>query len=400
MAKNGLNSLADKKFLHDCWKELYQASKKRKRDGSGIDGVSLNYFKDHEMEFIRQVSSVLKTKSYSPQPLLPHFIPKPNGKDRVICVPTVQDRLIQRAMIKFLNDRGYGFRNSISYGFVKGRSVGRAAELAIEKRAVNQWVYKADITQFFDTVDRDILLEKISKKIRLRSLHPLIEKIVRTEILYRHQGVEKRINKLGIKKGVGLRQGMPASPYLANVMLSDFDRMIEKHKLPLIRYADDIIAFGASEGECRRIHDICSDLLNDEELFIHPVGDNQKTVIANPTETVEFLGLGLAKVDDGYQLIVTDKQLQSLKQKILQVADMDYCRKNKITISGLTRMLSDKIAGFLSAYDLCSNGEQLDHCLKAAKSLALKNLFVNEFGISYEELTKKQKYFLEIADDE
>lgn len=398
MPSVGLKSLANKQFLNECWLDLYGRSKKRKRDSFGVDGISINSFKSNPKALIDSISSDLKANTYSPDLLIPHFIPKANGKDRVICVPTIPDRLVQRALLRLLHEKGYAFSNSINFGFVKGRSVSDAAERAVLMRTQQPWVYKADIAQFFDTIDRDLLLEKVRKKIRLSSLHHLIEQIIRNEIYCKHAGITKRITKMGIKKGTGLRQGMPASPYLANVMLSDFDKEIEKRKLPLIRYADDIIAFGKNREECERIHEICTSLLNDEKLFVHPVGSNKKTTIASPTETVEFLGLGLAQSNGGYELIVTENQLGSLRQKIMQVSDLDYCLKSGISISKLTKQIGYMIDGYISAYEICSNHEQLEHSVLSAKSLALKQLFIKGFKIDYERLNNKQKRFLEILE--
>ncbi len=377
---------------------MYKDSKLRKRHGFGSDEISLNSFKANADLYIKDLSVSLRKNSYTPNSLLPHLIPKPSGSDRVICVPTVHDRLVQRALIQYLHTKGYGFENSISYGFVKNRSVSEAAMKAIEYRKQKPWAYKADISSFFDSINRDILVEQVRKKIRLTTLHPIITSIINTEIYSHHSGVKKRIKKLGIVPGIGLRQGMPASPYLANLMLFEFDKEIEKMRIPMVRYADDLIAFGNSEKECKEIHEKCVELLAKEGLNIHPIAKSSKTMIAEPSEPIEFLGLSLSPdTKNGYSLIVADKQLNAIKQKILELGDLDHCIKQGISISKLTRKVDDSISGYLGAYSICNNTEQLEQTINSAKSLAMSRLFVDQFGIDFKSLTNKQKQFLELT---
>jgi len=375
---------------------MFSSTARNKRNGFGLDGISINDFKANEKPYISLLSKELRNGSYLLQQLNPHFIPKASGKDRVICVPTVRDRLLQRAVLSLLHSKGYGFENSISYGFVRDKSVQKAATQAVALRNDKQWVYKADISAFFDTVDRNLLLEKVRRKIRVTSLHNLIETFIRSEIHCRDQSIEKKIKRMGIQVGLGLRQGMPVSPYLANLYLHNFDMKIEKLNIPMVRYADDLVAFGTSKQECEEIHEICLEQLGKEGLAIHPLGTSSKTVIVGPTETVEFLGLGLEKSKDGYSLVVTKKQLEAITNKILDTSSIDHCLRNGITLTRLIRRLDDQTSGYYGAYDVCSNLEQLDHTLKAAKSKSLQRLFLEEFGIKYKNLTNKQKRFLQI----
>src|SRR5690554_7598767 len=102
MAKNALAQLASPTYLATVWREMYRAASPAGRKSAGNDGVTLDLFEKHSRAFIKEISLDLKSGEYTPQPLTPHFIPKPNGKDRVICVPTVRDRLLQRALIQIL----------------------------------------------------------------------------------------------------------------------------------------------------------------------------------------------------------------------------------------------------------------------------------------------------------
>ena len=145
---------------------------------------------------------------------------------------------------------------------------------------------------------------------------------------------------------------MPISPYLANLYLHDFDKEMIAANIPMIRYADDIIAFRSNKQECLDLHDKCRSSLTKLELRLHDISLNgqTKTSISSPNDTVEFLGLGLAKSNESYQLIVTTDQLNSIKQRLYQMSKMDYCSKNGITISKLLFRLDNK---FLFRVEIC-----------------------------------------------
>ena len=104
---------------------------------------------------------------YQYSPLRPALLPKPDNSYRVICVPTVRDRIVQRAVLNFLAE-GDKCRllNDVSFGFVQGRGVKQAAQKARKTRNKKAWAYKTDITKFFDNVPRKTLKDIVKKKIR------------------------------------------------------------------------------------------------------------------------------------------------------------------------------------------------------------------------------------------
>lgn len=393
MSQSALQELSNYDFLSNIWRTMYISTSRTARQSKGHDGISLIHFENNKKFYLKELARELRTGRYQPQPLTPHFIPKADGKDRVICVPAVCDRLAQRALGDFLHQKNYQFHNRISYGFVKGKSVQKAANAAIEYRNQHPWVYKADISAFFDRIDRAILIEKIQSNIRLRSLHPLLIKIVNTEIAVRDSYTEKRIKNLGIKQGEGLRQGMPISPYLANLMLKNFDASLQNQRVKAIRYADDLIVLCDNRQECEATHRLSVSLLDKENLSIHPLEDQTKTTIASPEEMVEFLGLGLSPSEDKYHLIVTDNQLASIKGKLLAMSDINTCLTQNIKMTNFLNRLEGKISGFRGAYTLCKNKEQLEKILDSGKNKVLKRMF-NQLGINYKELTKKHRLFL------
>ncbi len=194
---------------------------------------------------------------------------------------------------------------------------------------------------------------------------------------------------------------MPISPYLSNLYLADFDKAVVKYEIPMIRYADDIIAFGKSEEDCLKIHEFCKKNLDKLDLKIPEISEKDKTTIATPNQTIEFLGLGISKDKKAeYKLIVTDDQIAKIKTKLFELVDINYCHKHKITIGKLIQKIDNRISGYENAYDICSNRNSLSQSLNDLKSDVLGKILSSNFGMDINSLSKKQKIFLELSKDQ
>jgi len=125
MASTSLNAIASYATLDRAWRDLFKRSRPKSRNTLGIDDASINDFARDPKPRLRMISTQLKSGEFAFNRLRPHLVIKPDGKKyRLICVPTVNDRVVQRALLDFLTDKyGSRFKNSISYGFIKGRSL-------------------------------------------------------------------------------------------------------------------------------------------------------------------------------------------------------------------------------------------------------------------------------------
>jgi retron-type reverse transcriptase len=172
------------------------------------------------------------------------IIRKPNSdKDRVICIPTVRDRVVQRAIVHYLDSsKRLPIYNPSSFGFIKGQGTKKAIDKAVEFRSLYEWCVKADIESFFDQVPRPFLKERISAVLQNHSLVPLICSAISCEIRGAPD-IQARAAAQGIRGGLGIRQGMPLSPMLANLVLSKFDRAIAANQIPMIRYGRPVTIF-------------------------------------------------------------------------------------------------------------------------------------------------------------
>tara|TARA_A200000113_G_C8851573_1_gene350391 strand:+ start:145 stop:1353 length:1209 start_codon:yes stop_codon:yes gene_type:complete len=400
LAKSALQEISSLSHLETVWKDMFSNIPRKKRHTAGIDEVSAKDFENNKKIFLTNISRALLTNDYKPSPLVAHFIPKSNGKDRVICVPTITDRLVQRAVLNYLNKKGYTLDNEISFGFIKGQDNGVKPSLyrAIELRNSSGWAYKADISAFFDTVDRDLIKQAVTKKIRAASIRKLVSSFIDTEVKVRNSSEKNKLNKNGIKEGIGLRQGMPISPYLANLFLTDFDKLITKKKIQMVRYADDLIAFAKSSRQCESIHDLCKGKLRSLGLEIHDIGPGSKTEIKEPHEMVEFLGVGLEVTPKRqYQLIVPDSKKAIIKNELYKYKNISFCAKHDLNISTLQSLMLNKIDGYLEAYRHCVNAQALGNFLADTYQCVMHSILLDEYKIDLNSLSKNQINFLRLT---
>ncbi len=326
-------------------------------------------------------------------------IPKDNGKYRIICVPTVRDRIVQRAINAFLaKDDRCGLANDVSYGFIPNRSVKKAVARARELRREKNWVYKTDITTFFDSVDRGVLEGSIRRHVRDRSLHPILTAAGRCEIDKPTSSIAKRIREAGIREGRGIRQGMPLSPFFANLLLKNFDRAIQRAGIPMVRYADDLICLATSQGECQAIHQSVVAALAKEGLTVPDIGPLSKTRIYEPDEPAEFLGLQLRPQTGDYVLEVPAQQTLKICQRISDFAAVDSPENRGITITGFNNRLEGVIAGYVGAYEFAHNSKHFEEALEDARRKAVKQIIKRMLKLEVDSLDADGRQFLGIPD--
>lgn len=379
--------------LTAAWKDMFSRTSVRSRSGFGIDRLSVAQFKESDINRIFHLSKIIRNGNFSFNHLSAKLIPKTDGKYRVICIPTVKDRVVQRALTKTLYEYNYTLENSVNHGFVKGKSVRTAIEQSIKLRNNYPWVFKVDIAAFFDNLDRLLLFKKIKKEIKHRSLHTILNAAANVEISFNSNAERSKIRRQGIKDGIGVRQGMPLSPFFANLYLKEFDEFVERNQLKVIRYADDIIGFASSEEECIEVQLKCEDALRSIGLGIK----SSKTEISQPRQTVSFLGLGVSYQKDGYKAIVTEEQLINIKVKIHEYSNLDFCHRRGITLKNVLIKFDELTDSYESIYGECYNKQKVMDVVVSARNKALQDLFFHNFGINYNSLTTKKKKFLGIS---
>jgi RNA-directed DNA polymerase len=218
----------------------------RKNKGSpGVDGMSVEDLADHLRQNWPQLREQLLAGRYRPAMVRQQLIPKSGGGMRKLGIPTVLDRFIQQALLQVLQPMFDPSFSQHSHGFRPGR---RAHDAVVEaQRYVQQGrsiVVDVDLEQFFDRVNHDVLMGRLSKRIGDRRVLGLIRRYLEAGIL---------ANGLAMERYEGTPQGGPLSPLLANVLLDEVDKELEKRGHAFVRYADDCNVYVRSRRAGERV---------------------------------------------------------------------------------------------------------------------------------------------------
>lgn len=212
---------------------------------SGTDGIGQKEIRKHLKENWVEIKEKILNGTYTPGAALRVDIGKDGGGVRELCVPTLTDRLIQQGILQILNPIFNPLFSEFSYGFREGRNAHQAIEKArayIEEGY--RYVVDLDIEKFFDRVNHDILMSRLSQEIKDKRVLKLIGKYLRSGIM---------VNGCCINREEGTPQGSPLSPLLSNIMLNDLDKELEKRGHKFVRYADDCNVYVRSQRAGERV---------------------------------------------------------------------------------------------------------------------------------------------------
>ncbi len=279
---------------------------KANRGSAGPDGLSI---KDTEAVLKTrwpQIRDELLNGRYTPQPVRRMQIPKPGGGMRELGIPSVTDRLIQQALLQVLQPLIDPTFSEYSYGFRPGRRA-RTAVLQAQRYVQDGWrvVVDVDLEKFFDRVNHDVLIDCLRKRIGDDAVIRLIRRYLNAGIM--DGGVV-------MARHEGTPQGGPLSPLLANVLLDEVDRDLEKRGHRFVRYADDCNVYVCSQQAGERVLEGLRQLYDRLHLKVNEA----KTAVA-PVFGRKFLGYSLWRHQDEVKRSVATKALDSFKEKIRQI---------------------------------------------------------------------------------
>jgi len=220
--------VVDRANLQRAWKRV-----KANRGAPGSDGMPIEDFAAFARSHWAAIREALCDGTYQPQPVRRVSIPKPGGGERLLGIPTVVDRVIQQAIAQVMGPLfDPGFSES-SFGFRPGRSAHGAV------RQVQRFIGEGDriavdldLAKFFDTVQHDVLMARVARKVRDKRLLALIGRYLRAGALV-GESIQATV--------IGTPQGGPLSPLLANILLDDLDKELEQRGQRFVRYADDLL---------------------------------------------------------------------------------------------------------------------------------------------------------------
>jgi len=212
--------------LHTAWKHV-----RRNKGAPGVDGITIEDYPQWAKQHWAAMRRVLERGYYIPQPVRRVEIPKPTGGVRLLGVPTVNDRVIQQAIAQVLNPIIDPTFSEASHGFRPGRNAhGAVRQIKGFIEEGYRIAVDVDLSKFFDRVNHDILMNRLSRFTTDKGLLKLIGRYLRAGVL-----IEGKLRPTL----EGVPQGGPLSPLLANILLDDLDKRLESRQLRFSRYADD-----------------------------------------------------------------------------------------------------------------------------------------------------------------
>lgn len=312
---------------------LLQAFKRVRanKGAAGVDGRDIDETSRYLAVAWPGIREQLLAGTYRPSPVRRVTIPKPDGGERELGIPTVTDRLIQQALLQVLQPILDPTFSEHSYGFRPGR---RAQDAVLAARAYVQSgrriVVDVDLSKFFDRVNHDILLDRLRKRIDDAGVIRLVRAYLNSGIMA-HGVVQSRHE--------GTPQGGPLSPLLANVLLDEVDKELERRGHCFARYADDANVYVRSKRAGERV----MALLRHLYAKLHLVVNESKSAVAGAFGR-KFLGYSLwAGRGKVVKLKVADKPLATFKQRIRELTGRSRGRSMVQTVDKLrTYMLGWK----------------------------------------------------------
>ncbi len=227
--------------LNLAWKQV-----KANKGAPGVDGMTIDEFPAFARENWERIRSQLSEGTYHPAAVRRVFIPKPDGSQRPLGVPTVLDRVIQQAIAQVLTPLYDGSFSNHSYGFRAGRNAHQAVhEMEVAWKQKRRYAVDCDLKAFFDTVNHDRLMEQLRQKIGGGKLLRLIGRYLRAGVELPDGSREDT--------PLGVPQGGPLSPLLANIVLDPLDKELERRGHSFARYADDFLIFVKSAKAAERV---------------------------------------------------------------------------------------------------------------------------------------------------
>ena len=269
-----MGALLDKILDFENMKEAWDHTS-TKGKAPGVDRWSIRRYRRRWEENLRSQMADVRANRYQPKRLRVRYIPKRSGGKRRLGIPTLRDRILQRAALQVLQWRFERKFLSCSYGYRPKRSLFHAVGAMLRYRDRGLvWLLDADIDNCFDSLDHEVLWPLLRREIDDAAVLRLLEQWLDVGIVDR-------------KHGKGVSQGMPISPLLCNIYLHEMDWRLVRGRWALVRYADDFIILTYSRAEAERCQALVAEILAGMKLQFEP----DKTCITSFGDGFEFLGV-------------------------------------------------------------------------------------------------------------
>lgn len=347
------NHLLRPDVLETAWAQV-----RRNRGAPGVDGVTIDQIANSEggsTQLIEQLQQELREKTYKAQAIRRTYIPKPDGRQRPLGIPTVRDRVVQMAVYLILEPIFEADFEDCSYGFRRGRNAHQALDKIREhiEEGFTE-VYDADLKGYFDTIPHDKLMKVLEYRIADRSLLKLIRMWLRVPIVEENDDGRPQVRR----SRRGTPQGGVISPLLANAYLHWFDRVFHRRGGPahranarLVRYADDFVVLARYQG--KRLRQFVEDTI---EGWMNLTINREKTRVVNLSkgDSLDFLGFTLKYHRDlhgrGHRylhVMPSSKAMARERAKLREMTDSRFCFQ---PVPALIRKLNRNLSGWANYF--------------------------------------------------
>jgi len=313
----------------------------------GVDGMTL----DELPVFLRNNWTAIKQQllngTYRPLPVRRVEIPKPDGGVRELGIPAVVDRLIQQAIAQVVTPVFDAEFSESSYGFRAGRGAWDAIRVAQSYICEGYtWVVDIDLEKFFDRINHDKLMGRLSRKITdTRVLH-LIRRYLQSGVL---------INGIKVSSDEGAPQGGPLSPLLANIMLDDLDKELERRGHRFCRYADDCNIYVKTLRAGKRVMASVGQFIH-KELSLKV--NAHKSAVDRPWKR-KFLGFSFYTRKGGVGIRIHPRSVKKLKGKIRVLTKRNWSIRMEVRLERL-HQLTDGWVNYFGIADANDIIQKLD----------------------------------------
>ncbi len=294
------------------------------RGAAGVDRMTVDELHHWASKNIESLRQSLLNGSYQPQDIRGVAIPKPSGGTRTLGIPTVVDRLVQQAVLQILQPLCDPYFSDHSYGFRPKRSAHQALEKA--KSYVVEgfsYVVDMDLEKFFDRVNHDILMDRLSKRFSDKRLLSLIRRFLTAGMM--EGGVTTS------RREAGMPQGSPLSPLLSNILLDELDKELEARGHRFARFADDCNIYVRSQSAAERV-------LGSLEKWLWKrlrLKVNREKSAAAPVSKRKFLGYKIT----GRQLRIAPESIVRFKGKVRELTARRRPRSIEERVGKLNQLL-------------------------------------------------------------
>ena len=273
------------------------------KGSAGVDGMTVVELRDFLRREWARIREEILADRYRPLPVKRVQIAKPDGGTRKLGVPSVVDRFIQQALLQVLQPMIDPTFSSNSYGFRPGRSAHQAI-LAAQRHVQDgrSVVVDVDLEKFFDKVNHDVLMGRLARRIDDKRVLGLIRRFLEAGVVVLGVLEEGR---------EGTPQGGPLSPLLANILLDEVDKELERRGHAFVRYADDLNVYVRSKAAGVRVMQLLRRLFDGLRLRIN----EEKSAVADAT-TRTFLGFVLYRYRDEVKRAVAPKAMARMKDRV------------------------------------------------------------------------------------